>query len=319
MAAGADKVKLLPLYVLIAVLFAATAWHSMSGRRRWDDVSYWTLLAVLFCAGDLLHPALVGAGVIALALLAGLGKVGRTARGVLHAVAEPERRRIDIGDRVFAPAIAIPLLTVTLVFVLKALTVDGKPLLDGQQATLFALGVACLVAFVLALVLTRQSPRAGLEAGADLLDTVGWAPLLPLMLAMLGAVFVQAHVGDAIADLVARAIPVDSRLACIVAYGLGMVAFTAIMGNAFAAFPVMTAGIALPLLVGQHGANVAPLVAIGMLTGYCGTLLTPMAANFNLIPVALLELDDDWAVIKAQAPTGLALIVVNIGLMYALT
>jgi uncharacterized membrane protein len=88
------------------------------------------------------------------------------------------------------------------------------------------------------------------------------------------------------------------------------------MGNAFAAFPVMTAGIALPLLVGKHGANPAPLAAIGMLTGYCGTLLTPMAANFNLVPVALLEIDDDWAVIKAQAPTGLVLMVVNLALLY---
>jgi uncharacterized membrane protein len=55
-----------------------------------------------------------------------------------------------------------------------------------------------------------------------------------------------------------------------------------------------------------------------MLTGYCGTLLTPMAANFNIVPVALLELRDDWAVIKAQAPTGVALFGVNVVLLYFL-
>jgi uncharacterized membrane protein len=306
---------LLPLYVLLAILFAAAAWHAARAGRRRNDVVYWALLAALFAFGDLVPAELVGAGVIALALAAGLGKVGRTARGEPHARVAP---RIDIGDRVFAPALAIPLVTVALVFAFKALTIDGAPLFDAQQATLFALGAACIVAFGIALVTTRATVRQGLEAGSDLLDAVGWAPLLPLMLAMLGAVFVQAHVGESIAELVARAIPVESRLACIVAYGLGMVLFTAIMGNAFAAFPVMTAGIALPLLVAKHGAAPAPLAALGMLTGYCGTLLTPMAANFNLIPVALLELDDDWAVIKAQAPTGLALMVVNIALMVVL-
>ena len=309
--------NLLPLYLLLAALFAAAAWHSARLRRR-TDRAYWALLAILFGVGDRLPGELVGVGVIAVALVAGIGKVGRHARGD-RAAPDATAPKIDIGDRVFVPALAIPLLCVALVFAFKALTVDGKPLLDGQQSTLFALGLACVIAFVLALVMTRQPPRAGIAAWNDLFDAVGWAPLLPLMLAMLGAVFVRSHVGELTADLVARAIPVDSRLACIVAYGLGMVVFTAIMGNAFAAFPVMTAGIALPLLVGQHGANAAPLVAIGMLTGYCGTLLTPMAANFNLIPVALLELEDDWAVIKAQAPTGLALMVVNIGLMVLLT
>ena len=32
--------------------------------------------------------------------------------------------------------------------------------------------------------------------------------------------------------------------------------------------------------------------AIGMLAGFCGTLMTPMAANFNIVPAALLELKD---------------------------
>ena len=82
-----------------------------------------------------------------------------------------------------------------------------------------------------------------------------------------------------------------------------MALFTIIMGNAFAAFPVMTAGIGLPLLIGQHHADAAALGALGMLCGYCGTLLTPMAANYNIVPVALLELRDPNGVIRAQWPT----------------
>jgi uncharacterized membrane protein len=53
-----------------------------------------------------------------------------------------------------------------------------------------------------------------------------------------------------------------------------------------------------------------------MLIGYCGTLLTPMAANFNIVPAALLELKDPNAVIKAQVMTALPLIACNLILMY---
>ena len=89
-------------------------------------------------------------------------------------------------------------------------------------------------------------------------------------------------------------------------------------GNAFAAFPVMMAGIGLPLLILQHGADPAILGAIGMLTGYCGTLLTPMAANFNIVPAVLLELPDQYGVIRSQIPTALGLMAVNILLMIVL-
>jgi uncharacterized membrane protein len=94
-----------------------------------------------------------------------------------------------------------------------------------------------------------------------------------------------------------------------------MALFTMGLGNAFAAFAVVTGGIGLPLIVGQHHGNPAIMAAIGMLSGYCGTLLTPMAANFNLVPALLLELPDRHAVIKAQAPIALVLLAANIALM----
>ena len=52
-----------------------------------------------------------------------------------------------------------------------------------------------------------------------------------------------------------------------------------------------------------------------MLTGYCGTLVTPMGANFNVIPVLLLDLRDPHAVIRAQWPTAAALFIANMILM----
>ena len=78
---------------------------------------------------------------------------------------------------------------------------------------------------------------------------------------------------------------------------------------------MITAGIGLPLLIRLHGADAAVVGSLGMLTGYCGTLLTPMAANFNIVPAALLELDDSNGVIRAQWPTAIMLLAVNLALM----
>ena len=108
------------------------------------------------------------------------------------------------------------------------------------------------------------------------------------------------------------------RFAAVAMYCIGMALFTIIMGNGFAAFPVIAGGIGIPALVGRYGADPAVMAAIGMFSAYCGTLMTPMAANFNIVPAALLELPDKNAVIKAQIPTALPLLAANIVLLYFL-
>jgi uncharacterized membrane protein len=151
------------------------------------------------------------------------------------------------------------------------------------------------------------------------IDAVGWAAILPQMLASLGAVFLAAGVGDQVGHVVSQYIPLDTRTLAVAAYCIGMALFTIIMGNAFAAFPVMTAAIGLPIVVHQFGGNPAIVCAIGMLAGFCGTLMTPMAANFNVVPANLLELPDRKAalhgVIRAQIPTAIPLLIANIALM----
>ena len=78
-------------------------------------------------------------------------------------------------------------------------------------------------------------------------------------------------------------------------------------------FTVITASIGIPFVIAQGG---DPIVAgaLAMTGGFCGTLLTPI--NFNTLPVALLEMKQEFGVIKAQAPIALALIVIHIALMY---
>jgi uncharacterized membrane protein len=102
----------------------------------------------------------------------------------------------------------------------------------------------------------------------------------------------------------------------VLLYALGMVVFTMIMGNAFAAFPVMAAAIGVPILIQADGGNPAVIGAVGMLSGFCGTLMTPMAANFNIVPAALLELKNQYGVIKAQVPTAIPLLIANILILY---
>lgn len=305
------------LFGALMAWVALSSFRDAGNPRRWSTGAFWGLLAVVFLAGERLSAPVAGAIVVAIALIAGFGgvKLGR------YAERTAEQRRADasrLGAKLLVPALLIPAMTLLLAVPLKDIQLAGRALLDSQQTTLVALAVACTLATAAACVMTRETPAMAVEQSRRLLDAIGWAAVLPMLLATLGGVFAAAGVGDAVAGVVREMIPVDSRFAVVLAYALGMAIFTMIMGNAFAAFPVMTAGIGLPLLVQLHGADAAPLAAIGMLSGYCGTLLTPMAANFNLVPAALLELKDPHAVIRAQVGTALPLLAANVALMYFL-
>jgi uncharacterized membrane protein len=191
-------------------------------------------------------------------------------------------------------------------------------LVDPEMVTLIALGLSAIIAFFVAKSLTKSNLSVPMNEGSRLMETVGWAIILPQMLSALGGIFAKAGVGDVVSTLVSNALPTQFPFVAVAAYCIGMAVFTMIMGNAFAAFAVITGGIGLPLIVHMHGGNPAIMAAIGMFAGYCGTLMTPMAANFNLVPALLLDLKDKNAVIKAQVPIGLVMLVVNIFLMYFL-
>jgi uncharacterized membrane protein len=183
---------------------------------------------------------------------------------------------------------------------------------------LVALTLGVLTALAASYAWFRPGAAGPFVEGRRLMDGVGWAAVLPQMLASLGAVFALAGVGQVVGGLANQAIPNGSLIGAVLAYGLGMTLFTILMGNAFAAFPVMMAAVGVPILMHQHGGNPAVVAAIGMLAGFCGTLMTPMAANFNIVPAALLELKDRNGVIKAQIPTALPLLVVNLFLIWIL-
>ncbi|MGM3191770.1 DUF979 domain-containing protein [Dickeya dadantii subsp. dieffenbachiae] len=310
---------------LIVMLLVAMTLRDKGNPKRYTTALFWFLFGAVFLFGDLMIESLgkslayrvVGVMVIGIALLAGTGQVAM-GRYRMSSADERQASSERLKNWLFLPAVLIPIVTVLGTLFLKGVAVGGSYLLDQKQLTLAALCAACVLAILAGWGLTKGTPLHAIRQSRRLVDTIGWAIILPQMLAMLGGVFVAAKTGDAIQHIVSQFVNPDNRFMLVAIYCIGMALFTMVMGNAFAAFPVMSAGIALPFLIVRQHADPAPLLAIGMYAGYCGTLMTPMAANFNIVPAALLELKDKYQVIKVQIPTALTLLAVNVFLMYFL-
>jgi uncharacterized membrane protein len=307
-------------YWLLGVMLALVSLMSAVDRtnpRRWTTALFWALYAVIYLAGDVLPPAVAGAMMVAMALLAGFGGVRSGKPDVLP----DEARRASaarLQHKLILPALVIPAVTMVGATLLKEVKIDGSFLLDQKHLTLASLGCASIIAVAVACWLTRSTPLQAGRESRRLVDAMSWALVLPHMLAVLGLLFTEAGVGKAVAHVTTSYIGLQSPLVAVAVYCIGLALFTIVMGNGFAAFPVMAGGVGIPVLVHQFGANPAMMAAIGMFSAYCGTLMTPMAANFNIIPAALLDLPDRNAVIKAQIPTALPLLFVNIIRLYVL-
>ena len=306
-------------YVLGAMLLAIAVMtlRDRHNPKRHSSALFWGLYAVVYLAGEALAPIVAGALMVVMALIAGFGGValGR------HGERTPQERQSSaarLGHKLLLPALAIPVVTVIGSTLLKDVQFDGSFLLDQKNLTLASLGCGSLIAVAIACAVTRATPLQALRESRRLVDHLGWAVVLPHMLAVLGLLFSEVGMGKAVAHVVTSTIDMDIKLVAVAVYCLGMALFTIIMGNGFAAFPVIAGGIGVPVLVGVYDANPAVMAAIGMFSAYCGTLMTPMAANFNIVPAALLELPDKHAVIKAQLATAVPVLLANIALLYFL-
>jgi len=302
------------LYVLAGAAFVV--WAALSAKDgRWGNAAFWGLLAVSFLAGSHLSNLANGALVLALVGIAGLGGLKRSD----PPTTTPEERRGHaerLGNRLFLPALVVPLTAVAGTLLYNYTPLGETGLFEARRETLILFGIGVLAALVGAMAWLRPPLLAPAQEGRRLIDSIGWAAILPQMLAALGAVFALAGVGDIIGGVARGVIPEGSIFLTVVVFALGMAGFTMIMGNAFAAFPVMAAAIGIPLLIGQYDGNPAVIGAVGMLAGFCGTLLTPMAANFNIVPAALLELKDQNGVIRQQIGTAVPLLLCNIAIIY---
>ena len=293
-------------YMFIGLCMAITMVFTLKDKNhktRIGTALFWGILAFIFIFARILPSVLVGCLVIVIAILSATKQINVGTLKQLDTTFT-EIKAQKLGLKIFIPSLAIA-------FVAMAIAQFTK--LSGTVA----IGIAAVVALLLTFAFTKAKPMEYIEDSNRMFQSVGVFAILPQLLASLGALFTAAGVGDVISNIISGVIPDGNRLAGVIAYCVGMALFTAIMGNGFAAFSVITVGIGVPFVFAQGG---DPIVcsALALTAGFCGTLLTPMAANFNMLPAVLLEMKDKNLVIKAQAPFAIALLTIHILLMYFL-
>ena len=293
-------------YIIIGIMMLNTAVLTLRDKNHKAKIGtslFWALLGIIFIFGPYIPSVVVGGILVVIAVLTLTKQVKP---GTVKALDEKfgEEQAKKLGLKVFVPS---------LVIALAALGIAQFTAISGTAA----IGVAAVIAAIVTFVITKAKPRVLVEESDRMLQSVGAVSILPQLLASLGVLFTAAGVGDKIASIISSVIPQGNILAGVIAYCVGMAIFTAIMGNAFAAFSVITAGIGLPFVFAQGGDPVICSI-LALTAGFCGTLVTPMAANFNVLPAALLEMKDKNGVIKAQAPLAALLLVAHIILMYTL-
>ena len=294
-------------YCIIGILFVLNGIKALKDTGLKDRIPtavFWFLVAFVFIAGPYLPKWISGACVVGMAGLTASRKVKKSASQAPTA-RETRANGDRFGFKVLVPALTLAVTAVLAATFLKSLGANN------------AIGISAVIALMVALCLFTAKPAAALQDGTRMLDGVGPIGLLPQVLSALGALFTAAGVGDVIAGGVGMVVPEGNKLAAVAVYCIAMALFTVIMGNGFAAFSVITVGIGIPFVIAQ-GADPAVVGALGLTAGYCGTLVTPMAANFNIMPAALLETKNKYAIIKAQFPMAMIMLVIHIVLMYVL-
>ena len=298
---------MMAIYAIVGVMlwaFAAFTAGDPTHPRPRESAAFWAVLGLLFGLGNWLPARVSGLLVVALVILDGSGRVQASPPRPAH---PPQ-----LGGRVAIPILIIPAATLALSLVYRAAGWDLS------QGALLGVSLGSLLGLLAARSITGCSWRQALDEGRRLNETIGAVSLLPQLLASLGVVFASAGVGRWIASGVLQVVPSDHLVGLVLANGLAMTALAALTGNSFAAFPVIAQGILGPLLIGPFHGDPAALGILTLAIGASGTLISPMAANFNLVPAALLELKDPLGVIRFQLPVAVALWIFLVGVMLVL-
>ncbi len=305
---------------IVLFVFAAMTFMDRSNPRRIGSGLFWFLLGVIFAFGGVMPYWLTGVLVLTMVAIDGVGKVGRgkedeQVTGGLE-VREPGgenlRAPASFGNQIFVPVIAIPVMTFFFAILFRLMGMDAN------RGALVGLGFGGLAAMVIALGLTGSSFKVMMNEGRRLNEAMGAVNILPQLLASLGVIFTAAKVGDLIANGIQSVIPGNNLFLLVLANCLGMALFTIVMGNSFAAFPVIATGVLVPLIIKPFGVNPAMAAIITLTAGSSGTLMTPMAANFNIVPAALLNLRDQYGVIKFQLPYAFTIWAFHVVLLWLL-
>ena len=289
------------LYIIIGLLLLNTGIRNLNDKaneKRIGTAIFWIILGIVIALGRWIPAKVVGVLVVLMALPAIFNQVSYKTNDI--PTKEYTKAVSDkLGYKIFIPAFVIGLTAVIFATMTKL-------------GALVGVGVGVALAMITLYFMNKDNTlNVYLKDSKRFLDLVGPLSMLPMFLASLGAVFTQAGVGQVVSDIVGNIIPEGNIVVGIIVYAIGMALFTMVMGNAFAAITVMTVGIGAPFVLAQ-GANPTLIGMLALTCGYCGTLMTPMAANFNIVPVAILEMKDKNGVIKNQVVPALIMLTVQI-------
>ena len=293
------------LEVVYIVMGLITIYTGVKNARDKENPSrvgtavFWCALGLVLAFGRWIPAMIDGILVIVMTLPAIFGKV-KIGKSEAPSEKSVDQRYNAIGMKIFAPALSIGVFAILFAIFLPDL------------GAIVGIGAGIIVSVILLMAFSKENtPKVFLQDSERLLSTVGPLSMLPMLLASLGAVFTAAGVGEVISEIVGNVIPKGNVNVGIIVFAIGMALFTMIMGNAFAAITVMTVGIGAPFVL-QYGADPVVIGMLALTCGYCGTLCTPMAANFNIVPIAMLDMKNRFGVIKNQIIPAIILLTVQI-------
>jgi uncharacterized membrane protein len=309
------------VYVLTGIvlfIFAAMTWRDRTNPHRKTSAGFWFLLGVNFVFGSKMPHSLTGLLVLVMVALDGAKRV--TASKFEEASVEEKERRADrFRGKIFLPVLSIPVVVFGFALLAQYFNLKDSFLkLDVTGAALVGLGFGGVAAMAMVLLITRGSARQMMHEGRRINDAMGTVSILPQLLASLGVIFTAAKVGDLIARGIQSVVPEGNLFLLVLTNCLSMALFTVVVGNSFAAFPVIANGVLSPLIIQPYGVDPAMVGIITLTAGSSGTLMTPMAANFNIVPTALLNMKDQYGVIKFQLPYALCIWTLHVVLMWAM-
>ncbi|HOV93911.1 MAG TPA: DUF979 domain-containing protein [Spirochaetales bacterium] len=292
------------LYMLMGLIAAYNGIKTLfekEHKAKTGTAVFWISLAVILIFGRWLPSLISGILVVVMAIPAVFKQV-KVGPGEAPSKEYTKAQADKIGYKIFIPTVMMGVMAIVFALFTKI-------------SPLVGVGVGVIIAVILLMLFSKENkPTTFLNDSKRMLDVVGPLSMLPMLLASLGAIFTTAGVGTVISGLVSAIIPNGNITVGIIVYAVSMALFTIIMGNAFAAITVITVGIGAPFAIAL-GANPAIIGMLGLTCGYCGTLCTPMAANFNIVPVAVLDMKGKYNVIKNQLLVAVIMLVFQIGYM----
>lgn len=287
---------------LIAIYAGVKNLLDKENPSRYGTALFWCSFGVV-CAFGTWLPAKVSGALVIIMCLPPIFKKVKVGKGDTPSKEHTIEQYKKVGMKIFFPAVCVGIFSLVFAFF-------------SNLSSMVAVTLGVFVAMIILMVYnpSENKPVVFLKESERFLSIMGPLCMLPQLLGCLGGVFTAAGVGDVVASIVEKIVPKGNVNIGIIVFAVGMALFTMIMGNAFAAITVITVGIGGPFVL-SYGADPVVIGMLALTCGYCGTLCTPMAANFNIVPVAILNMKDRWGVIKKQVAVAVIMLVFQISYM----